>query len=193
MADKFEFTENSARSVVNATLEGVKTQQRIEDAVAAGAKPLEVAEAALGTPEDIQDLGKQIGIVNLFLRLGEFYELADPTEQAQDNPLENLAFLGYAACMQHFVDSKPAIRFCEFFNAAQTNGDVLRYFLQENGLNDEDIRFHADYEHAFFQEWKQMQISPRFALNRSSYDAQIAAAEREHSETEEKLNQEGKL
>ncbi len=193
MADEFKFTENSARSVVTTALEGIKTSQRITEAKAAGATPSEVAKAAFGSDEAINELGKAVCMLALFRDLGALYDLTDPINVLPGGPRENQVFVGYAACLQHFVDSEPAKRFSDFFDAAQTCGDALTYFLQENGLEDDVIRNHADYDHAFFQEWKAMSLRPQFALNRAAYDRLIEHADREYAETEERLKREGKL
>lgn len=193
MSDEFKFTQNSARSVANAATDSIMSRQRSEAARAAGATEYDVVKAALGTDEEIAELGKVICIIALFRALGEFYGLVDPVDQAVEEPLENLAYLGYMATIQHYVDSEPAKRWAAFYDAAQTNGDVLTYFLTENERNDDVIRYHSKYDHHFFQQWKEMSIGAQFALNRTDYDELIAQAERESAEAEARLRQEGKL
>jgi hypothetical protein len=193
MAEEFKFTENSARSVVNSQMDKVKTRQRIDEAHAAGANPVEVTRAAMGDDEDVEALGKGICVVALFSSLGKVYGLKDPCDREEDEPLENMAFLGYAALLQHYVDSEPAKRFSAFFNSVETNGDALRFFLDENKLEDDVIRYHKDYEHDFFEEWKSQRLSPQFALNRADYDAQVERVRKNNKEAEEQLKKDGYL
>lgn len=193
MSDEFKFTQNSARSVANSATDSIMARQRLESARAAGASESEVAKAVLGTDEEITELGKVISIIALFKAMGEFYGLADPVDQDADEPLENFAYLGYMATLQHYVDSEPAKRWAAFYDAAQTNGDVLEFFLTENEQKDDTIRYHEKYDQHFFQQWKGMPIRPQFALNRADYDELIERATRENAETEARLKQEGKL
>ncbi len=193
MSDEFKFTQNSARVTVEAELDNAKTKLAIEKVKAEGGTPEDMFHAVFDTQEKIDDLAKSVSVVALLGALGSFFDLADPTEQEADEPLENRAFVGYFAILQKFVDSEPAQRFDKFYTEAKTKGDVLQFFLEENEATDDIIRHHEKYDHDFFQQWKEMPIGPQFALNRNDYDKLIAQAARNNAEAEARLRQEGKL
>lgn len=194
MSDEFKFTQNSARAAAAEHLDTVMSRQRREDALAAGATVSEAVKAALGTEEEIQALARVVSVVNLWLALGTLYEMPNPTDEAPDAPVTNQAFLGYIATVQFFVDSAPAKRYSALMSRDElTNGDALEYFLKENEVDDSVIRQRPEYDHDYFQEWKQLPVRPQLALNRADYDAQVAAAEASQASIEEQLRREGKL
>lgn len=138
--DKFEFTENSAKSVVEGEMASMKARAIIDEGKAAGKSMEEIGKEvfALSSLEQKKAFGKLIVIVNLLTQMGYDFNMGTIEQQSMrrfDEPLlVNHAFYGYRAVIQHYVDSEPAKKWEAFFASAETIGDVYRYFLEENNL-----------------------------------------------------------
>lgn len=177
MSDDFKHTANSATSVVDRTLEGIRVKQRIDEVKTAGGSPTDAFNAVFDSEQKKRDLAASVCIVNLFAAMGKVFGLGDAREQMEAGELvKNRAFLGFSAILQHYVDSASAKRFEAMFISAETNGDVWRYFLAENEIDADEVKQLPGYEEAFFSEWLEESMGPRFALNRVDYEAEVERA-----------------
>lgn len=181
----FEFTQNSAKHAVDGLLASAETAAIVDEAVAAG-KSMDEAGAAVFhrmRQEEIQEFGKLIRIVNLLSQMGTAFGQGSIDDQVRfESPsgrLKNNALLGYKAILQHFVDSAPAETWMQFFDTAETVGDVYAFFLQENQLTLEaDAYALPGYDAAFVEGVLTVQLGQRkgvrFAINQTAMDEPIA-------------------
>lgn len=177
MSDDFKPSANSAASVVNTKLEGIRAKQRIDEVKTTGGSSTDAFNAVFDSEEKIRDLATSVSIVSLFAAMGKVFDLGDIHEQIKAGELvKNRAFLGYSDILRHNVDSTSAKRFEAMFISAETNGDVWRYFLAENEIDASEVERLPGYEEAFFSEWLEESLGPRFALNRADYEAEIERA-----------------
>lgn len=181
MSNEFEFTKNSAKSVVDGELIRAKANAIIEEGKVAGKSQMEIgAELFKMTPEEAHDLGKLIHITALLTQMGSAFYMGGTEEQMAMNESRtrqrNHAFWGYRAIVNHFVDSVPAKKWEAFFDNAETIGDVYRYFLQENDLTYDEASGLVGYMILDVEEILKVRLdandgSVNFAINKIEWEA----------------------
>lgn len=184
----FKFTKNSAKHAVGSLMASAETSAIMAEGEAAGKSMDEVGAEVFArmSPEEIDHLGKDMRIVNLLVQMGSAFQLGDihqQTDLRSDawNKLRNHAFYGYMAIAQHYVDSEPAKQWEAFFEAAETIGDVFRYFLQENDLTFDEASGINGYSILYVEELLKTRLDQReiveFAISQAAMDELIANRE----------------
>lgn len=84
----------------------------------------------------LDELERQIILMSLMDKMGQLYGL-----HATVDSNHNKAFLGLSAILQHYVDSDEAKLFWDFYCNACTVKDVWNFFLTENELRPESVKF----------------------------------------------------
>ena len=94
---------------------------------------------------DSEYLHKQIIVVNRLAEMGSCYGF-----DSQEGICDNMAFLGFSAILQHFPDSQAAQRWMQMEDDVVTIGDLWSFFVKENDINPESVRYKPGYDHTFF-------------------------------------------
>jgi hypothetical protein len=102
----------------------------------------EIGRNLIPSQKDMEVFSRNVVLLNLIMKMGELFYA---------NHTDNKALVGIACIFRNEFGTEEAIRWESLYNDAKTIQDVWDYFLTENKINVERVKFNHSYDDDFFK------------------------------------------